>query len=101
MQDNRRRTSTQNRDDSSGNTTATRVSAPETAAGNGARTLGVVDFPELPLAQFAGHEHTRRLRRAAAERQDDRLLGALPARDALLAQLDGVLSEFEARVRGP
>ena len=100
MQDNRRRTSTQNRDDSSSNTTATRTSAPETA-GNGARTLGVVDFPELPLAQFAGHEHTRRLRRAAAERQDDRLLGALPARDALLAQLDGVLGEFEARVRSP
>ena len=55
-----------------------------------------VDLPELPPAQLPGDEHARRLRRAPAEREHDRLLGALPAHDALLPEFDRVLGEFEA-----
>ena len=67
--------------------------------GSVGRTLRVADLVELAAAELARDEHARRLARAPAKGEHDGLL--LPARDALLAQLDGVLAELESRVGRP
>ena len=65
------------------------------------RSLRAVDLPKLPPAQLPRDEHPSRPARASAKREHDRLLSAGATRDALLAQLDGIFSEFEACVRRP
>ena len=73
----------------------TRALGPHPQRADGGAASRVADLVELAPAQLARDEHAPR--RAPAEREHDGLL--LPARDALLAQLDRLLCELEPPLR--